>query len=208
MANSDRLRRRLKRLLDLALAVPALLISAPLLALIALAIRVNMGSPVLFRQRRPGLGEHLFTLYKFRTMHPPGPGRESDTSRTPRLGRWLRRTSFDELPELINVVRGHMSLVGPRPLLPRYLPHYTERERLRHSVLPGLTGWAQIQGRNLLSWDHRLTLDVWYVEHWSLRLDLYILLKTPGAVFSQHGVVLDQGSRLPDPDQERSRPRP
>src|SRR5581483_5296564 len=165
---------RVKRLLDVAGAMLGLAICALPMLLIALAIRMRLGSPVFYRQQRPGLHGQPFTLLKFRTM-TDARGADGhllpDAERLTRLGRFRRRTSLDELPELINVLRGGMSLVGPRPLLTEYLPYYTEREHLRHSVKPGITGWAQINGRNLARWDERLAMDVWYVEHCSLRLD-------------------------------------
>ena len=171
----------LKRLIYIFGASTALLVTAPVMVLAAMGILVTMGRPVLFRQQRPGLGDEIFTIFKFRTMHnscdQEGRLLPAEKRKTP-LGRLLRRTSVDELPQLLNVLRGEMSLVGPRPLWPRYLPYYTEREHLRHAVKPGITGWAQINGRNNLSWNQRLALDVWYVEHQSLLLDLRILFLT------------------------------
>jgi lipopolysaccharide/colanic/teichoic acid biosynthesis glycosyltransferase len=183
-----------KRVLDLVCSIPALILLAPLMAAIAIAVRTAMGSPVLYRQPRPGLHERSFTIVKFRTMLPEldRSGRPlCDTERLTRLGVFLRATSLDELPELWNIVRGDMSLVGPRPLLERYLPFYTPREQRRHEVRPGLTGWAQINGRNGLGWDERLALDAWYVGHLSLGLDLQILLKTVTAVARRRGVQVD-----------------
>jgi sugar transferase EpsL len=177
-----------KRLLDVAIAVPTLILASPLMAVIALLVAWRMGRPVIFRQVRAGLNEQPFILYKFRSMQS---GNAPDNQRLTPLGRFLRATSLDELPELINVVRGEMSLVGPRPLLDHYLPVYTSRERRRHAVRPGLTGWVQIHGRNVVPWDERLELDVWYVEHCSLRLDLIILTRTPGAVLHRTGVEVD-----------------
>ncbi len=174
--------------------------------LIALAIRMRLGSPVFYRQQRPGLHGQPFTLLKFRTM-TDARGADGhllpDAERLTRLGRFLRRTSLDELPELINVLRGEMSLVGPRPLLTEYLPYYTEREHLRHSVKPGITGWAQINGRNLARWDERLAMDVWYVEHCSLRLDIQIIIRTVVSILKRENVVVDPRSLMPDLDQER-----
>jgi lipopolysaccharide/colanic/teichoic acid biosynthesis glycosyltransferase len=161
---------------------------------------------VVFRQRRPGLGGRPFTLKKFRTMNDArGPdGRFlPDAGRLTPLGRFLRRTSLDELPQLWNVLWGEMSLVGPRPLRWHYLPYFTPRERLRHTVRPGITGWAQIHGRNEASWDHRLANDVWYVEHWSLWLDCRILCLTLLQVFRGRGVVVDANSIMKDLDEER-----
>lgn len=175
----------MKRFLDVLLSALLLAILSPLLAATALAVRLGLGPGVLFRQERPGLGGRPFTLLKFRTMRPgPGP----DAARLTRLGRFLRRASLDELPELWNVLRGDMSLVGPRPLLMRYLPLYTPRQARRMEVLPGITGWAQVNGRNALTWEERFELDIWYVEHRSLVLDLRILGRTAWTVLSGRGV--------------------
>ena len=144
-----------------------------------------MGSPVLFRQRRPGLHGRMFEILKFRTMRS-GPG--SDEERLSRFGKWIRRLSLDEIPQLINVWRGEMSFVGPRPLLEEYLPIYTPEQARRHEVLPGITGWAQVNGRNALSWEEAFALDVWYVDHWSIALDLRILMMTALRVISGSGV--------------------
>src|SRR6266436_5687837 len=170
-----------KRAFDVAAASGALIVLAPLLGVTALAIRLVLGRPVIFAQRRPGRHARPFILYKFRTMSG---GRAADgrllpdRKRLTRLGRLLRRTSLDELPELVNVIRGEMSLVGPRPLLMEYLPRYTREQARRHDVRPGITGWAQLNGRNALPWERRFALDVWYVEHQSFRLDVRILLLT------------------------------
>ncbi|HEX7487280.1 MAG TPA: sugar transferase [Anaeromyxobacteraceae bacterium] len=167
-----------KRALDMALAGGVLLVLSPLLATLALSVWATQGRPILFRQVRPGRGTALFTLLKFRTMRAPAPGEGWFTGCERRLspfGRFLRTTSLDELPELWNVLVGDMSLVGPRPLLPEYLPEYTPDEQRRHAVRPGITGWAAVNGRNALPFRERLRLDLWYVDHWSLRLDLRIL---------------------------------
>jgi lipopolysaccharide/colanic/teichoic acid biosynthesis glycosyltransferase len=184
-------RHRLKRALDLAIALPALLLLSPLLLLVALVVRLSLGAPVLFRQQRPGLGGKPFMMFKFRTMTDaravdgnPLP----DGQRLTRLGRILRSTSLDELPELLNVVRGDMSLVGPRPLLMAYLPRYNVQQARRHEVRPGITGWAQVNGRNALSWDEKFALDVWYVDHLSLGLDLQILARTLWKVLRREGI--------------------
>jgi sugar transferase EpsL len=175
----------LKRALDVIVATAALaVLSVPMLA-VAAVVRVALGSPVLFRQVRPGRGGEPFTLLKFRTMRP-GPG--TDAERLTSIGRWLRRTSVDELPELWNVLVGDMSLVGPRPLLVEYLDLYTARQARRHEVRPGLTGLAQVEGRNLLDWDERLELDVRYVETHTLGLDLSILWRTIGMVVRREGI--------------------
>ena len=175
----------LKRALDVVGAGLGLVVAAIPMAVIALAIRVRMGSPVLFRQERPGLGGRPFTLAKFRTMRS---GAGDDAARLTRLGRFLRATSLDELPELWNVLVGDMSLVGPRPLLMEYLPRYSERQARRHEVRPGLTGLAQVEGRNLVAWEERFELDVRYVETRSMVLDLRIIGRTIGAVLRREGI--------------------
>lgn len=180
----------MKRLIDVVGASLAGLLLLPVLLLLALLIRVTMGPPIFFVQRRPGLGGRPFDLVKFRTMavsRPEDPPRP-DGERLTAVGRWLRATSLDELPELLNVVKGEMSLVGPRPLLMEYLPLYSERQARRHEVRPGLTGWAQVNGRNAISWEERLEMDVWYVEHQSVGLDLRILLRTVWTVLARRGV--------------------
>jgi len=197
-----------KRLFDLALVVPGLVILAPVMGLIAVAVASKVGWPVFFFQRRPGLGGRPFVLLKFRTMTEEADGEGKllpDEERLTRLGRFLRRTSLDELPELINVLKGEMSLVGPRPLLMRYLPYYSPRERRRMEVLPGITGWAQIQGRNEVPWDERLELDVWYVEHLSFLLDLRILATTVIRVIRREGVHLAPATKMMDLDVERAK---
>jgi len=182
---------RIKRAFDITVAAAALLVASPLLPLVAIAVRVNLGSAVLFRQQRPGLHGRPFTMVKFRTMRD-AIGRDGrplpDADRLTTFGKLLRSTSLDELPELWNVLRGEMSLVGPRPLLMEYLDRYTPEQSRRHDVRPGVTGWAQVHGRNALSWEERFRLDVWYVEHRSLRLDLHILLRTITIVLRRTGV--------------------
>jgi sugar transferase EpsL len=180
-----------KRLLDLVLSLLLLVLFAIPMALVAVAIRLRMGRPILYTQVRPGLDEKLFRLYKFRTMvdaDDPFRLKLDDGDRITPLGRFLRTTSLDELPQLWNVVRGDMSLVGPRPLLPAYLGRYTDRQARRHEVRPGITGLAQISGRNALTWPERLELDVRYVEQRSLWLDLVILLRTVGRVLRREGI--------------------
>lgn len=180
-----------KRLFDLALSIPLALLLWPVLLLVALVVWLGEGWPVVFRQARPGLGGRVFNLYKFRTMRnatAPDGTPLPDAQRLSRLGKFLRATSLDELPELYNVLRGEMSLVGPRPLLVAYLERYSPEQARRHLVLPGITGWAQINGRNALSWEDKFRLDVWYVDHWSLRLDIKILLRTAGKVFRREGI--------------------
>jgi lipopolysaccharide/colanic/teichoic acid biosynthesis glycosyltransferase len=182
----------LKRPLDAVLAGAALVALAPLLALVALAVRATLGAPVLFRQTRPGRLGVPFTLYKFRTMRDAAGlegGPLPDRERLTRFGRWLRSTSLDELPELYNVLRGDMSLVGPRPLLMEYLPLYSADQARRHEVRPGITGWAQVNGRNALTWEQRFALDVWYVEHQSFVLDVRILLTTLSKAMAREGIA-------------------
>lgn len=179
-----------KRAFDLLVAAPALVASLPVQAVTAAAVRLTMGSPVLFRQPRPGLHGEVFELVKFRTMHheDPARGRIDDASRLTRTGRVLRKLSLDELPSLWNVVRGDMSLVGPRPLLVRYLDRYTPEQARRHEVRPGLTGLAQVSGRNQLSWEDKLRLDVEYVDTRSFLGDLRILVATVRQVVLGSGV--------------------
>ena len=186
------MQRHLKRGLDFCFAAVALLLLAPLMALVALAILIAMGSPVLFRQTRPGYLARPFTLLKFRTMTEARGGDGvllPEAQRITSLGRWLRRLSLDELPQLWSVLNGEMSFVGPRPLLMQYLGRYTPEQSRRHNVPPGITGWAQINGRNLTSWDQRFELDVWYVNHWGLALDFKILVKTFVQVLRGHGIA-------------------
>jgi lipopolysaccharide/colanic/teichoic acid biosynthesis glycosyltransferase/glycosyltransferase involved in cell wall biosynthesis len=199
-------RRHGKRLLDLALTLPALVLLAPLVLAIAVLVRLTLGAPVLFRQRRSGRHGEPFTIIKFRTMieaRDSSGRRGPDVQRLTRLGRFLRATSLDELPELYNVLTGEMSLVGPRPLIVRYLPWYTPRERRRFDVLPGITGWAQINGRNTLNWDDRLALDVGYVESCRLGLDLKILFVTIWKVLRRTDVHVDSARVLRSLDEER-----
>ncbi|WZP00181.1 sugar transferase [Isosphaeraceae bacterium EP7] len=181
-----------KRALDVVAALVGLLLLAPLMVAIAATVLATMGRPVLFRQVRPGYHATPFTLIKFRTMRvATGPDGESlpDAERLTRLGLILRRTSLDELPQLWNILRGEMSLVGPRPLLTEYLPLYSLEQSRRHEAQPGLTGWAQVRGRNAVSWDDRLDNDVWYVDHRSLVLDLKILALTFQRVVGGRGVT-------------------
>jgi lipopolysaccharide/colanic/teichoic acid biosynthesis glycosyltransferase len=186
---------RLKRLFDFFSALIGLALLGPLLLLLALLIRLLLGAPVLFRQVRPGLHGKPFTILKFRTMHD---GRDAaghllpDAQRLTRFGRFLRKTSLDEFPALINVLKGEMSLVGPRPLLMSYLPHYTPEQARRHHMRPGITGWAQVNGRQTLKFSKRLEYDVWYIDHWSFGLDLKILFLTLFRVSSGSGVISGQ----------------
>ncbi len=180
-----------KRLFDLLITLPSLLILSPILLLVGLVIWLSQGRPVLFRQARPGYRGRIFTLYKFATMRDLR-GADGhllpDADRLTGLGRFLRASSIDELPELINVLRGEMSIVGPRPLLVKYLPLYSPEQMRRHDVLPGITGWAQINGRNMLNWQDKFRLDVWYVDHWSFWLDMKILALTVWKVIKREGI--------------------
>jgi sugar transferase EpsL len=180
-----------KRAADAVAAVLLLVVLGPLLLLTAVVVRLDLGAPVLFRQERVGLGGRVFVLLKFRTMtgaHSPDGQLQDDAARLTPLGLWLRRLSLDELPQLWNVIRGDMSLVGPRPLVTWYLPRYSRVQRRRHEVRPGITGWAQVHGRNSLSWERKFELDVWYVDHVSLWLDLRILLMTVAKVLRREGI--------------------
>jgi sugar transferase EpsL len=190
-----------KRRLDVLVAALALALAAIPMACIAVAIVVQMGLPVFLRQSRPGYRGRLFTLYKVRSMRvardAEGQLLPDDRRLTP-LGSFLRRTSLDELPELWNVLQGDMSLVGPRPLLPQYLGRYTPGQARRHEVRPGITGWAQVNGRNAITWQDKFALDVWYVDHWSLGLDLRILWKTLVQVLSGAGVSAEGHATMPE----------
>lgn len=181
----------LKRLFDLSVAAVLLLIAAPGMLATALVVRVFLGRQVLFSQRRPGLHGVPFTLYKFRTMTDERDAAGAllpDVARLNRIGKFLRSSSLDELPQLFNVLRGDISLVGPRPLLMDYLPLYNAVEARRHDVRPGITGWAQVNGRNAISWKQKFELDVWYVDHYSFALDMKILMLTAGKVFMRSEV--------------------
>ena len=180
-----------KRLMDLALSVLGMVLISPVLAVLAALIRLRLGPPVLFRQLRPGYQCRPFTLLKFRSMTDARDASGqllADAERLTGLGRFLRTFSLDDLPNLINVLRGEMSLVGPRPLLMQYLGRYTAEQNRRHSVLPGITGWAQVNGRNVLTWEDKFRLDVWYVDHWSLWLDVKILALTLWKVLRREGI--------------------
>jgi sugar transferase EpsL len=197
---SKRVQAYLKRVFDIVVSAVALTVLAPLMGLIALAVWRTMGRPVLFRQARPGLHGKPFVMYKFRTMRDLRDAEGKllpDEARLTPFGRWLRATSLDELPELVNVLRGEMSLVGPRPLLMEYLDRYTPEQARRHEVKPGITGWAQIHGRNNLSWDERFKLDVWYVDNWSLWLDVKILWRTLWMVLRREGISAQGHATMP-----------
>ena len=205
--NPGAARSRAKRATDLALATLLLAVTCPVLFAAMVAIAVTMGRPVVFSQVRTGLGMRRFTLHKLRTMSNARDAHgipRTDSERLTRLGRFLRRSSIDELPGLINVVRGEMSLVGPRPLLPRYEPWYSDRERLRFTVRPGMTGPAQVSGRNALAWNDRLELDARYVERWTYALDLQIIVRTLGKTLVGSGTVADPAGFMADLDAERS----
>jgi sugar transferase EpsL len=180
-----------KRLLDLGLTAVGLVLISPILLMVALLVRWKLGRPVLYKQMRPGYQGQLFALYKFRTMtdaRDPHGALLPDGQRLSSLGRYLRAFSLDELPELFNVLRGEMSLVGPRPLLVQYLERYSPEQARRHEVRPGITGWAQVNGRNTLTWADKFAFDVWYVDHWSLNLDLKILGLTLWKVLKREGI--------------------
>jgi sugar transferase EpsL len=180
-----------KRLLDLLVTTLGLVVFFPIMLVTALLVWIFLGTPILFRQQRPGYKGKPFITYKFRTMtdaRGPDGNLLSDSERLTPFGRFLRSTSIDDLPQLFNVLRGEMSLVGPRPLLMKYLDLYTPEQRRRHDVLPGMSGWAQVNGRNALSWDERFRLDVWYVDHWSFWLDIRILFMTLGKVIRRESI--------------------
>jgi len=184
----------MKQALDIALALFGLVVLSPLVLTLMLLVRLLLGAPVFFRQTRPGLGGRPFDLYKFRTMTDERDAAGNplpDGQRLTRFGKFLRGTSLDELPELLNVIKGQMSLVGPRPLLLEYLERYTPEQARRHEVRPGITGWAQVNGRNAISWEEKFALDVWYVDHRSLALDLKILRLTVWQVLSRRGISGD-----------------
>lgn len=190
-----------KRILDICAAIVLLIVLAPFLAVVSLIVRMTMGSPVLFRQRRPGFQGQPFFIYKFRTMTD---GRDSagnllpDEMRLTAMGNWMRKWSVDELPQLWNVIKGELSLVGPRPLMMEYLPRYSKEQARRHDVLPGITGWAQINGRNAICWEEKFKLDVWYVDHWSFWLDIKILLLTAVCIVSPKGISNPGHATMPD----------
>ena len=180
-----------KRLFDIIAAFIGLIILSPVILLTAILARIFLGAPILFRQQRPGYKGHPFFIYKFRTMTDrlgPDGNLLPDSERLTPFGRFLRSLSLDELPELFNILRGEMSFVGPRPLLMQYLPLYSPEQARRHDVFPGLTGWAQVNGRNATDWSTRFKFDVWYVDHWSFWLDIKIILMTFGKVFKRAGV--------------------
>lgn len=201
MARGKTIARLTKRVFDLVIAGLLLIVASPILLATAFLVLVCLGKPVIWRQRRAGWKGRPFVIYKFRTMRNAcGPdGRLlPDVDRLTAVGRVLRATSLDELPELFNVLIGDMSLVGPRPLLERYLERYSEEQMRRHDVLPGLSGWAQVNGRNTVGWDERFKLDVWYVDHWTFGLDLKILAMTIWAVLRRKGISSDDHATMPE----------
>ena len=195
-----------KRIFDLALSIPAFFFLSLLMLIMAVLVRLKIGSPVVFRQVRPGLHGRPFTIYKFRTMTDE---RDKDGNLLPdgerltRLGKFLRKASIDELPELFNVIKGEMSTVGPRPLLMQYLDRYTPEQARRHEVKPGITGWAQVNGRNAISWEDKFKLDVWYVDNQSLWLDIKIILMTLVKVFKREGISANGEATMQEFDPQR-----
>lgn len=200
MVKSTFYRRYGKRWFDLAVAIPALILLSPVLAITAVLVRLKLGAPVLFVQDRPGFMAKIFYICKFRSMTDERDidgNLLSDELRLTKFGKFLRASSIDEFPELWNVLVGDMSLVGPRPLRPKYLPLYSAHQSRRHDVVPGITGWAQVNGRNSITWEERFDLDVWYVENCSLWLDLKILFMTVAVVFKRNGISADGHSTMP-----------
>jgi len=190
-----------KRLVDVAVASSVIAVTLPITLPTAIGIRATMGAPVLFRQRRPGLHGRPFEMLKFRSMRDPRPGEDalkSDAARITRLGAFIRKTSIDELPTMLNVLKGDVSLVGPRPLLMRYLDRYTPEQSRRHDVKPGITGWSQVNGRNSISWERKFELDVWYVDHRSTLLDLKILALTAKTVLFRSGISAQGHATMPE----------
>ena len=196
----------IKRTLDLILSLMALILLMPLMIIIGILVRINLGSPIIFKQKRPGKNEKIFTLYKFRTMTDK---RDIDGNLLPdeyrltKFGKFLRSTSLDELPELINIIKGDMAIVGPRPLLVEYLPYYTEEEKHRHDVRPGLTGLAQVNGRNLLEWDERLKKDLEYINSISVKNDLFIIFRTIINVIKRKDIAVGREHNMLSLNKER-----
>lgn len=183
-----------KRLLDFLLSLFALIVLSPMLLIIAFLVRIKLGTPIIFKQKRPGRNEKIFTLYKFRTMTDAKDEEGkllSDEIRLTKFGRLLRSTSLDELPELVNIIKGDMSIVGPRPLLVKYLPLYNDKQRHRHDVRPGFTGYAQVNGRNAINWEEKFNLDIYYVNHISFFIDIKITVKTVKTVLFREGISSD-----------------
>ena len=200
-------RNYIKRILDILLSFLALIVLSPTMLVVALLVRVKLGAPVIFKQKRPGLNEKIFTMYKFRTMTDKKDKFGEllpDCERLTKFGKVLRRTSLDELPELWNIIKGDMSIVGPRPLLVRYLPFYFNSERVRSFVRPGITGLAQINGRNAISWEGRFNFDIFYVENLTFLLDIKILLDTIFVVFRRKDILVGNEHVIKDLDIERN----
>lgn len=198
----------IKRLLDIVISLTALIILSPVMLIVAILVRIKLGSPVIFKQERPGKDEKIFKLYKFRSMSDKKDENGKllpDSERLTKFGKILRATSLDELPELVNILKGEMSLIGPRPLAVCYLPYYNEEEKKRHSVRPGLTGLAQINGRNALNWEERFAYDIEYVENITFINDLKILFKTVYKVFKRDGVVTRGTGKTIDFDEYRKK---
>lgn len=199
-------RKYIKRIIDFSLSFIALIILSPIFLIVSILVRIKLGTPVIFKQERPGLNEKIFTLYKFRTMNDKKDENGnllSDSERLTKFGKMLRSTSLDELPELINILKGDMSIVGPRPLLTRYMEYYTDEERKRHSVRPGLTGLAQSNGRNLLTWEERFKLDIEYVNNITFSRDISILFKTIKKLFKTNEILTGDENIIKDLDVER-----
>ena len=192
-------KRYFKRPMDFILSLIAIIVLSPVMLIVAILIRIKLGSPIIFKQKRPGLNEKIFTLYKFRTMTDERDENGEllpDSVRLTRFGKFLRSTSLDELPELFNILKGHMSIVGPRPLLVQYLPLYNEHQKRRHEVRPGLSGWAQVNGRNAISWEDKFNLDIEYVDSVSLALDIKIIFMTCKKVFEKEGIEFKQSKSI------------
>ena len=195
------MRNLVKRILDVIFSVVVLVILAPLLLVLSVAVLIMHGPPIIFEQVRPGLHGKPFTIYKFRTMknlYGPTGSLLPNEDRLTRFGKWLRATSLDELPEFVNVLIGDMSVVGPRPLRLQYMDRYTPEQARRHEVKPGITGWAQVNGRNNLSWEEKFRLDVWYVDNWSLYIDFRILVMTVGKVLRRDGISAEGYATMPE----------
>lgn len=193
---------KIKRFLDCVMALVLLIMGLPIMVLAALAIKIeDPRGRVLFKQNRPGKDERIFTIYKFRTMRVPTEEENGDPlcdfMRMTKVGKFLRKTSIDELPQFFNVLKGDMSFIGPRPLLEEYLPYYTEEQRRRHEVRPGISGWAQVNGRNAITWEEKFQLDVWYVEHLSMGTDLRIVYRTFHHVLCRKGINNSQDTTMP-----------
>lgn len=196
----------IKRPLDFTLSLISIILLSPLLLIVAILVRIKLGKPVIFKQQRPGKNEKIFTLYKFRTMTDKKDEKGNlllDEQRLTKFGKALRSTSLDELPELCNILKGDMAIVGPRPLLVKYLPYYTKEEHHRHDVRPGLTGWAQVNGRNLVNWDERFKMDLEYVNNLTFMMDVKVIFKTISIVFKREGITDGKTGTMTFLDEER-----